>query len=1139
MAKLFDKYYKQCIPADIFEKQREEADVDQRDYVSISAVEKMKKHYIPIKTINEFFNELFKTKIESNRLETDPNLLFNIQNCYNLIYVDVDYYYDLDDEEDVDDAINFNTTMAQIITSALSHHFTNCHYLTFVPSKLTENDRLVKGGIHVYIFTEEPFNEITNKPTTVLNALNSNNDYKDYFNKYQSKLMNSSNNTHNLLTFVDQQPLKLAGGGMPFAQKNKDSRRYKLIEHNINTRVKTEFIKRSELIREISYAKVYDAESDSLKYEEMSKLDRKAMRKMILIEAGDELYEDFNIEGQERSTLKKIEAFLYDFIDGMASMDPNHYFLKTVFQDWGNRRQFELKFIKFYYALMVIGIGSKFPDDIEYMSRRIAQLFSPLYIACNKFHSDEKTQTIEWCLTDTNLPKIIKYYKTYGDMYKQELIEKNKKNNDEDIDEDEKNRRLQGIFQVQDNIKQSILKWSVFVIKRILGNLRYEIQPFSRLNRNRFNNQHTFKDVMPISNQCGLEYSDCNIPKSEYIAQIRNLNKMFIFCLVVDKSVNQITNIVGDIIRAYTKAYVLSKQDDNSDYNKDSIYIYNIHQTEELHKYPYNQWILDSEHNLQNWTFVLYKNMFEPLLNTSAAEKIGGLGLPLKLLEMTKIIDKIGPGKLITKLKSPFEYNTFSKTLVNNILGTYKSELHENPKPEDPEESQYFALRNGILEWKQEGAKYVPSFSTNNRKIILGAYTLINWNDPKTYNKNRREYRDMMQIINQIYPIEDEREYILDLFSTVICPLIRKDQILVAYGTGGDGKSTMNYILTAMLGVSSSMNTMCYENGGKVLLTVPSGYASNINVSTFTHAKRDGNGHDEGGKVNMAHKTFCVCQEPDQDKILITSVIKDLTSGAISHGRKINKAETMFKNNALIVMESNRVLQYDTVDDAVKRRMIVYQHKSKFTTEVNDKQLSNVQFKFSANQELINRAKTHTEYWDALFQILLEHATKLLNKGVRVLSDIKKPKTVEQFTQYSFENSSPLLRYLYDNYEENSDSYIFVTDLIQQIKEYNKELNNRGEDPLVNDKKGIQNKILQELQNKYSGKFYKIKPDIVSNRTFRRKFDKETEDKNINEIIKNYTTGNALTDILNNNQYQHKDIILVGYKFKSNDIDED
>ena len=1137
MSVLFQNYHKLLISSETFENQCKHGVVDKRDYISLSARGKMSKHFISINNINNFLNELFKMKINSNNKETDPNFLFNIQNCYNLIYVDVDYYYDMDENEDIVDVIQFNDTMANLISNTLKTKFNNCHYLTFVPSKLIENQpKLVKGGIHIYIFTDEVINETKNKHTMVLNALNSNNNYKDYFNEYSAKLRNGTNDLHNLMTFVDPQPLKLAGGGMPFAQKDSTSRKYKLLNHNIDLNKKIDFIKRCEIIHEVNYERVYDSDSDSLKYEEMSKLDRKSMRRIIIKEAGNELYEQFNIRDPEKNTLRKIEAFLYDFIDGLASMDPNHYFLKHIFQDWELRREFEMRFIKFYYALMVIGVGSKLPDDTDYVARRIGQLFAPLYIACNKFHSDEKLQTIAWCLE--KVKHIVADYKTYGDLYKNDLEKKNKrtkKDDEEELNEDAK----AVLFQITSLVKGSILKWSTYVIKKILLNIRYEIQPFSRLNKTRFNNPQTFKDVMPIVNQCGFDINIYNIPKSEYIAQIRNLNKMFIFCLVVEKSVNQITNIVGDIIRAYTKAYVLSKQDDKSS-NKydDSIYIYNIHQTEELHKYPYNQWILDDERNLQNWTFVLYKNMFEPLLNTSASEKVGGLALPLKLLEYTKIIDKITPGKLITALKSPFEYNKFSKTLVNNILGTYKSELHENPKPEDPEESRYFALRNGILEWKQEGPKYVPVFSTNNRKIILGSYTLINWNDPRTYDKNCREYKEMTQIINQIYPIEEERNYMLDLFSTVICPFIKKDQILVVYGTGGDGKSTMDDILTSMLGVTSKMCKNYNERGNKIPLSVPFGYASNVDASTFTHAKQQGNGHDEGGKVNMAHKTFCVCQEPQQDKLLVTSVIKDLTSGAISHGRKIQQAEIMFKNNALIVMETNRVLQYDTVDDAVKRRMIVYDHKSKFTTEVNDDQLKNVKFKFPANQDLINRAKTCTEYWDALFQILLEHAVNLLNRGIRVVSDIKKPLSVEQFTQYSFDNSSPLLHYLYDNYEESSESFMFVTDMIQQIKDYDKQCINTDGDPILTVKKGVQIRILQELQNKYGGRFYRIKPEFITKKAFRRWFDGAIEGKNINEILSTYTTGGALTDIVNNNKHQYKDIILVGYRYKINDEEE-
>ena len=84
MADLFKKYSKYCIPSETFDEQQKNGNVDQRDYVSISAAGKMKKNYISINNINNFFNELFKSKIESNNIETDNNLLFNIQNCIGI-----------------------------------------------------------------------------------------------------------------------------------------------------------------------------------------------------------------------------------------------------------------------------------------------------------------------------------------------------------------------------------------------------------------------------------------------------------------------------------------------------------------------------------------------------------------------------------------------------------------------------------------------------------------------------------------------------------------------------------------------------------------------------------------------------------------------------------------------------------------------------------------------------------------------------------------------------------------------------------------------------------------------------------------------------------------------------------------------
>ena len=61
----------------------------------------------------------------------------------------------------------------------------------------------------------------------------------------------------------------------------------------------------------------------------------------------------------------------------------------------------------------------------------------------------------------------------------------------------------------------------------------------------------------------------------------------------------------------------------------------------------------------------------------------------------------------------------------------------------------------------------------------------------------------------------------------------------------------------------------------------------------------------------------------------------------------------------------------------------------------------------------------------------------------------------------------------------------------------------------------------------------------MKKRNFRRSFDNEIEDKNIKEILNEFTTGNALTDIINNNKNQHKDIILVGYRFKSINAEEE
>lgn len=1171
MSGVFEKYNEVIIGKEAFKELVKNDPEKSKDYVYYWINGKETTKYIPIETINNILFEIIKNKFENKKKYTDTKLLHTIADWHNVIYIDIDYYFSID--EDIGEVISFNSELSDIINELVVETFPNSHFMTFVPGKIKyevdektkeENRYRAKGGIHTFVFCDECFEDVNEKTEIVYNMFKESNDFNILFENYRDKLLDKNSNKLSLRSFIDESTIKKTTSLIPYGQKSDSSRRYKLIKHNLQEIMDGdgfEFVKRNDKIIRRVIATTYDESNDCLNFAKYYNSDENIMFKEIINKAKiKETYSRcINSSDKESwtSTILKIDSFVFSFLDGLGSLcyeiddeDRQHHFYRNIFVNWNSRHIFTTRLLEFYLACLVVNLGKYMPTNKDVISRRLTELMAPLYVRLGKLNSTEKIKAIEWSSAD-KMKHIFKIYKEGGEVYHEyinaspkeqaKMIKKWKK-------EDE--RSLKRYNKIQKYISFAFSNWAKFVIDNIMKPITFEIEPFEWKSYTRGNLDLSFDHVLPIISKTGKSLSLCVNKVTEYMRQLRNLNKMFIFCVTYEKGINKVDNIIGEIILAYVKTYVMYIEDDEglAKNNYKSVYIYNVKQTENLTKYPFNQWIIDKEENLKNWIFVIYKNLFEPLLDTSSTNQIDGLGMPFRMLETTKFVEKIQPGKLITSLKSPFTYQNASRNLLGNVLATYESERHIIPTPEDPERSRFFAMRNGIIEWIQkEDGSWTYKFRTDNRDIRLGAYTLINFKDPKKYDKKNPYYTKLKEVIRQTYPEDDEREYILDLFSTVIVPFIKKDQILVAFGTGGDGKSTMNVILMNMLGHGTVGGTNYNEGDGKVLLCVPAGYSGNVNPATFTHSKQQGNGHDEGGKVNMARKTFVVSQEPEQNRSLVTSVIKDLTSGSVSHGRQIHKREIMFVNNALIVMETNKVLNYDNVDDAVKRRMIVYKHQAKFTTNVNEKQMENVKWHFPANTKLINEIQTTTEYWDALFQILLEHGLKILNKGYANLSDIKPPESVYEFTQYSFNNSSPLLQYLHENYEESPNSYMFVKELILNIIEKDKLERELGNGSVLKSS-NINTKrieIIEELQKKYNGSFFRInkqyyKPNskqLKSN--WEDEFEENTRDLDIDEIINLHTDGNgALTDLSQDSRLKYENLIIKGYKKKEFDGDD-
>ena len=311
-----------------------------------------------------------------------------------------------------------------------------------------------------------------------------------------------------------------------------------------------------------------------------------------------------------------------------------------------------------------------------------------------------------------------------------------------------------------------------------------------------------------------------------YYLHIRNLNKMFITALAwnvgLDSTGFSCASLFIEIIKKYIRNFL------HFEINEKEItkYVYNIKQTKALESIPHNQFVIDKGNFIQDWITNMFEYHVKPFyIEESKDNAQGGVFVLLDLL-----INKYGiPARLsgydarVNKfMKAPENYNKLIKQIIKDLTSLVSADDKHNYTKVNPHDDKYFGVRNGILEYYKNNGKWDIRLSNNTQNIFLGQYSLVkfNYEDFKRVINGTEDsivYKNLIETLEHTYPLKDELNFMLDIFSSTICPLIVKDRFLFTYGTGSDGKSTIDNILSNILGRSTNDNTAtsvtCTENG--------------------------------------------------------------------------------------------------------------------------------------------------------------------------------------------------------------------------------------------------------------------------------------------------------------------------------------
>ncbi|GIY15191.1 ATPase [Caerostris extrusa] len=179
----------------------------------------------------------------------------------------------------------------------------------------------------------------------------------------------------------------------------------------------------------------------------------------------------------------------------------------------------------------------------------------------------------------------------------------------------------------------------------------------------------------------------------------------------------------------------------------------------------------------------------------------------------------------------------------------------------------------------------------------------------------------VMRFMEQVLPVQQEREYVLHFFGRLLtgCRPEKQFLILTDKRKGNNGKSTF---MTLMQRVFSKFSV---SNGAKIICLAAS--------------KESVNSHD-AGLANLKGVRLLVSEELKKNQTLNAAFLKAITGGEYTvTGRNIFSAEQFkytWKAGIVLIHNEHDFPKFDGSDDALVARMVVCPFRSKFVDDPQD-----------------------------------------------------------------------------------------------------------------------------------------------------------------------------------------------------------
>jgi P4 family phage/plasmid primase-like protien len=183
--------------------------------------------------------------------------------------------------------------------------------------------------------------------------------------------------------------------------------------------------------------------------------------------------------------------------------------------------------------------------------------------------------------------------------------------------------------------------------------------------------------------------------------------------------------------------------------------------------------------------------------------------------------------------------------------------------------------------------------------------------------------------------------------------------------------------------------------------------------------------------ANLIGKTIGTSSEPSYN-FMDSSIIKLLTGNDSINAKKLYQDEITFKPTVKLFILSNKIVSIED-ELAMKTRTIVFNFNAYFYNEDNKNEDIKTKYKYKADPNLDSKLKN--EWRDEFFSYIVNCSMDFLKMKV---SDIKKPKIIEEETRQYFEGGDIITKALNQKFipSDNTKDKVLKSEIIEFYKDY-------------------------------------------------------------------------------------------------------